>query len=207
MLSKSRISGPFHVDESSKELGPDGAKIREQVGEAIILWTRLETELFFVYAHIAHPEGFPLGVSAAFHEVRGFHERLRMVDALISNNLAERKYNQVRSKWTKLSAKLLATSKKRNMLAHGLVFTVEHITYWAPYYDLASIVIEMTSPHLQNEIKRNKFLTLEKVQGIVNQMIEAGQELANFRRKDVPHLELPSRRIRVGYDNDPSSRG
>ncbi len=112
------------VDATGKILAdyppPDKADLDELVkaiGAAVAAWQLVEFRLVILF-DICTESLNTTATSAAFHEVTGFHTKLKMVNrAVAESRLDERG----KADWKKLSEKVRKKSLRRNDLAHGVV--------------------------------------------------------------------------------------
>ncbi len=201
MSAKAPVSPPIMFWEASDKGETDESlQFYQAVGKSIAIWTRAEAELFSVYAAIAHPNGMPSGVSAAFHEIIGFRQRLSAVTALIRNTFYEPKYSELLKRWTIVRKLLNNTNKQRNKLAHGVVLTVKKAgsdpgkTGWAPFFDLTAVMVRKFVKSNAPSLKTPEHLSLSQIAEITLKMSNAVVAIKEFKARDLAAVMPPVKR-------------
>jgi hypothetical protein len=85
-------------------------------GTAMSSWQDLELYIYLLLVHLIKP-AHPSALFAALYEVYSFKTRLEMIDMAI-----EHRFPDLSEEWKKLSSKVSTKSKRRNLLAHLIVY-------------------------------------------------------------------------------------
>jgi len=108
--------------EAAPEQVPDptiAAAFYAVLGEAITSWQCVEASLFDIFAALVNATAPRSPLSASFYQVPSFRGRLDMTNAAAVLALGDSK---LRAEWNALYGMAIDRSKRRNALAHSVVF-------------------------------------------------------------------------------------
>lgn len=88
-------------------------------GECFAAWSQVELQLFAVYAYLMAPAEYA-PVSASYFSTVGFRAKLELVDAVLKNGSTATALQ--REKWGALYDTASKRSRRRNELAHNVVY-------------------------------------------------------------------------------------
>jgi hypothetical protein len=107
------------------------------IGEALITWTRVESNLCNTFCLCLNPQNaFP--ASSAFWAIVSFEGKLGLVHSVAEKITPY--YPELAAEWNAIHNRTLTKSKKRNMIAHGSLVSTsipgkkEMELFLAPYY-------------------------------------------------------------------------
>lgn len=97
-----------------KELG----SLLASLGAATCAWQQVEFSLYLIFQYaIGSPHR--LALSAAFHEVRNFNNRLSMVNSALAQRFPN---SELLRQWQGLSASITTRASARNKIAHSVLY-------------------------------------------------------------------------------------
>ncbi|MGJ7575040.1 hypothetical protein ACSFBX_31275 [Variovorax sp. RB2P76] len=88
-------------------------------GECFSIWSEIETRLLALFLLVLKSPDYE-AVSSAFYSTTGFRAKLDMINAAVSNSKLVPK--GAKDSWPAIHQSVLRSSKRRNQLAHNIVF-------------------------------------------------------------------------------------
>lgn len=101
---------------------PEAAEYEEfyiAYGECFSIWSEIETRILALYLQLMKSPDYE-AASSAFYSTTGFRAKLDMVASAIQTS--KRIPNVVKESWAPLYKSTSSSSKRRNQLAHNMVF-------------------------------------------------------------------------------------
>lgn len=108
--------------------------IELSVGQCLMAWARMEFELSRLF-HALLNESSLNKADAMLAAVRGFDNKLKVVDAAFDNSITD---EQMREDWSLLANYALAQSSLRNQIAHAGLVTIEGKRLLKPFLSYSS---------------------------------------------------------------------
>ncbi|MGR3291446.1 MAG: hypothetical protein ACU0C9_09670 [Paracoccaceae bacterium] len=174
------------------EESDDDRNLYTHIGRSIAIWCRVETELFYTFANIAHPEGISSGAIAAFANTHSFRQKLANVTATIAATFHASEFADLRAKWKPVRDSLGMANTKRNKLAYGVILKLTDNTTgkttkgWHPYFDIGAIIARTSVKGNAPGLRNLEILDVDDVVAITSILSEAGRALGQFRANVIP---------------------